>query len=102
MSSPRPEYLKAAEQLYAEAAVVPQAKLCCTQTPPWRLPGLAVPGAMLEKNYGCGSTVHPRDLADVSRVLYVGVGAGLEALQMSYFVRKPGGVVASTLSIATT
>jgi ubiquinone/menaquinone biosynthesis C-methylase UbiE len=49
---------------------------------------------MLERNYGCGSTVHPRDLAEVSRVLYVGVGAGLEALQMAYFVRKPGGVVA--------
>jgi SAM-dependent methyltransferase len=49
---------------------------------------------MLERNYGCGSTVSPRDLADATRVLYVGVGAGMEALQMAYFVRRPGGVVA--------
>jgi ubiquinone/menaquinone biosynthesis C-methylase UbiE len=49
---------------------------------------------MLDRNYGCGSTVNPRDLADAERVLYVGVGGGLEALQLSYFVRRPGGVVA--------
>ena len=28
------------------------------------------------------------------QVLYVGVGAGMEALQFSYFLRKPGGVIA--------
>lgn len=88
------DYREAVDKLYAEAAQSAMGKLCCTQTPPWKLPGLVPPKAMLEKNYGCGSTVHPRDLADVSRVLYVGVGAGLEALQLSYFVRKPGGVVA--------
>jgi len=49
---------------------------------------------MLERNYGCGSTVNPADLADASRVLYVGVGSGLEALQLSWFVRQAGGVVA--------
>ena len=88
------DYLETVEQLYADAAVTVQPKLCCTQTPPWQLPGLTVPQAMLDKNYGCGTTVHPRDLAGIDRVLYVGVGAGLEALQLAYFVRKPGGVVA--------
>jgi len=88
------DYLETVERLYAQAAVTPQAKLCCTLTPPWKLPGLSVPKAMLERNYGCGTTIHPRDLAGVARVLYVGVGAGLEALQLSYFVRRPGGVVA--------
>src|SRR4051794_39821471 len=88
------DYRETVEQLYAEAAIEAQPKLCCTQTPVWKLPGLTVPRAMLERNYGCGSTVHPRDLAAATRVLYVGAGAGLEALQMSYFVRRPGGVIA--------
>ncbi len=88
------DYRDEVERLYAEAAGVPMAALCCTQVPPWKLPGLSVPRGMLERNYGCGSTVNPRDLADAERVLYVGVGAGLEALQLSYFVRKPNGVIA--------
>jgi len=88
------DYREAVEELYAEAAAEPQPVLCCTQTPPWKLPGLVVPQAMLDRNYGCGTTVHPRDLSDVKRVLYVGVGAGMEALQFAYFVRQPGGVVA--------
>ncbi|MEW5850447.1 MAG: arsenosugar biosynthesis arsenite methyltransferase ArsM [Myxococcota bacterium] len=87
-------YQDVVDEVYAEAARTAQPKLCCTQTPPWKLPGLKVPKAMLERNYGCGSTVNPRDLSDVERVLYVGVGAGMEALQLSYFVRRPGGVVA--------
>jgi len=49
---------------------------------------------MLDRNYGCGSTVHPRDLAACERALYVGVGGGLEALQMAWFIRRPGAVVA--------
>lgn len=88
------DYRDAVEKLYAEAAAEAQPKLCCTQTPVWKLPGLAVPRAMLERNYGCGTTVSPRDLADAQTVLYVGVGAGMEALQMSYFVRRAGGVIA--------
>jgi SAM-dependent methyltransferase len=101
------DYREAVEELYAEAAVTTQSALCCTQTSPWRLPGLHVPRAMLEKNCGCGTTVHPRDLAGIDRVLYVGVGAGLEALQLAYFVRKPGGVIAvdkveATLATART
>lgn len=87
-------YLHEVENLYAEAAAVAQPALCCTNTPSWKLPGLSVPQAMLERNYGCGTTVHARDLADVDRVLYIGVGAGMEALQFSYFLRQPGAVVA--------
>ena len=44
-------------------------------------------------NYGCGATVHHRDLTNNPTVLYVGVGGGMELLQFSYFSRKPGGVI---------
>jgi len=44
-------------------------------------------------NYGCGTTVHPRDLAKQPSVLYIGIGGGLELLQFAYFCRQPGGVV---------
>jgi len=87
-------YQDAADDLYARAAAEPMPALCCTQLPPWRLPGLRVPQAMLDRNYGCGSTVHPRDLDGVNRALYVGVGAGMEALQLAYFLRSPGCVIA--------
>ena len=88
------DYQQVTDELYGDAARTPMQALCCTQTPTWRLPGLVVPQGMLDRNYGCGSTVHPSDLAGAERVLYVGVGAGLEALQLAYFVRRPGGVVA--------
>src|SRR5690606_8627641 len=48
---------------------------------------------MQEMNYGCGSTVNPRDLANNPTELYVGVGGGMELLQFSYFSRKKGGVI---------
>lgn len=48
---------------------------------------------MLDMNYGCGSTVHPRDLVNSPKILYVGVGGGMELLQFSYFSRQAGGVV---------
>jgi hypothetical protein len=38
----------------------------------WQLPGLKIPKRMLEMNYGCGSTVHPRDLVNNPKILYVG------------------------------
>ena len=43
-------------------------------------------------NYGCGSTVNPRDLVNNPKILYVGVGGGMELLQFSYFSRQKGGV----------
>ena len=49
---------------------------------------------MQEMNYGCGTTVHPAELSANPTVLYVGVGGGLEALQFSYFSRRPGAVIA--------
>src|SRR5258708_25400653 len=49
---------------------------------------------MLDMNYGCGSTVDPRDLRKADTVVYVGVGGGLEALQFAYFTRRPGAVIA--------
>lgn len=79
--------------IYKEAALNPQQGLCCTTTPVWQLPGLNIPKRMLEMNYGCGSTVHPRDLANSPTILYVGVGGGMEVLQFAYFSRQRHGVI---------
>ncbi|NNF44608.1 MAG: methyltransferase domain-containing protein [Phycisphaerales bacterium] len=49
---------------------------------------------MHEMNYGCGTTIHLQDMTAGQRVLYVGVGGGLEALEFAYFSRVPGGVIA--------
>lgn len=86
-------YLSTTRDVYREAALNPQQGLCCTTTPVWQLPELAIPKKMLAMNYGCGSTVHPRDLANSPTILYVGVGGGMEVLQFAYFSRKPSGVI---------
>ena len=86
-------YLEATNHLYKEAALTPDVGLCCTTNPIWELPGLKIPKIMQEMNYGCGSTVHPRDLSNNPKMLYVGVGGGMELLQFSYFNRQKGGVV---------
>lgn len=86
-------YLATTRDLYKEAALDPAQGLCCTTTPVWQLPGLSIPKRMLEMNYGCGSTVHPRDLVNSPTVLYVGVGGGMELLQFAYFSRRPGAVI---------
>lgn len=93
MTNDHGTYLETAHDIYREAALTPQQGLCCTTTPVWQLPGLEVPRRMLEMNYGCGSTVHPRDLGNAPTVLYVGVGGGMELLQFAYFCRRPGAVV---------
>ncbi len=85
-------YLETTKNVYKEAAENPNVGLCCTTTPVWQLPGLKIPKRMLEMNYGCGSTVHPRDLVNNPKILYVGVGGGMELLQFSYFSRQIGGV----------
>ncbi|MSU77161.1 MAG: methyltransferase domain-containing protein [Gemmataceae bacterium] len=87
-------YLQTVEDVYEQAAISPDATLCCTDAPVWRLPDLVIPPIMLQMNYGCGSTVTPRDLKGDDTILYVGVGGGLEALQFAYFTRRPGGVIA--------
>jgi SAM-dependent methyltransferase len=87
-------YLQTVADVYTEAALQPDAELCCTQSPVWQLPDLRVPPAMVAMNYGCGSTVRPRDLHAGDTVLYVGVGGGLEALQFAYFTRRPRSVIA--------
>lgn len=86
-------YLETTKNVYKEAAENPQVGLCCTTTPIWQLPELSIPQKMLEMNYGCGSTVNPRDLANEPNILYVGVGGGMELLQFSYFSRKKGSVI---------
>ncbi len=86
-------YHSTTRDVYKEAALTPQQGLCCTTTPVWQLPGLSIPKKMLEMNYGCGSTVHPRDLAGNPAVLYVGAGGGMELLQFAYFSRSNGSVI---------
>jgi SAM-dependent methyltransferase len=87
------DYLKLTKNIYKEAALTPDVGLCCTTTPIWEFPGLKIPTIMQEMNYGCGSTVHPRDLVNNPKILYVGVGGGMELLQFSYFSRQKEGVI---------
>jgi len=89
----RDSYLSTTKDVYKEAALNPEKGLCCTTTPVWQLPDLEIPEKMLEMNYGCGSTVNPRDLVNNPSILYVGVGGGMEVLQFAYFSRKEGGVI---------
>ena len=86
-------YLETTKNVYKEAAETPDVGLCCTTTPVWQLPDLNIPSIMLEMNYGCGSTVNPRDLVNNPKILYVGVGGGMELLQFSYFSRQNAGVI---------
>jgi len=89
----RDSYLTTTKDVYKEAALNPNKGLCCTTTPVWQLPDLNIPEKMLEMNYGCGSTVNPRDLVNEPSILYVGVGGGMEVLQFAYFSRKRNGVI---------
>lgn len=86
-------YLKTTHNVYKEAALTPNVGLCCTTNPIWELPGLKIPKIMQEMNYGCGSTVHARDLTNNPKMLYVGVGGGMELLQFAYFNRQKNGVI---------
>ncbi len=86
-------YLSTTIDVYKQAAEKPDVGLCCTTTPVWALPELTIPKIMLDMNYGCGSTVNPRDLINEPTILYVGIGGGMELLQFSYFSRKKGGVI---------
>ena len=86
-------YLNATNDLYKQAALTPDVGLCCTTTPIWKFPGLEIPLIMQEMNYGCGSTISAQDLINNPKVLYVGVGGGMELLQFSYFSRQKGGVI---------
>ena len=86
-------YLETTRNVYREAAEKPDVGLCCTTTPVWQLPGLDMPLIMQQMNYGCGSTVNPRDLVNNPKILYVGVGGGMELLQFAYFSRQKNGVI---------
>jgi len=86
-------YLDTTNDVYKKAALTPDVGLCCTTNPIWELPGLKIPRIMQEMNYGCGSTVNARDLTNSPKILYVGVGGGMELLQFSYFNRNESGVI---------
>lgn len=87
-------YLETTAQFYKEVAETPEAGLCCVQSGSFQFPGLYIPSAMQEMNYGCGTTVQPTELVNQPTVLYVGVGGGLEALQFAYFSPRPEAVIA--------
>jgi SAM-dependent methyltransferase len=86
-------YLETTKNVYKDAALTPDVGLCCTTTPIWKFPGLEIPTIMQEMNYGCGSTISAQDLVNNPKVLYVGVGGGMELLQFAYFSRQKGGVI---------
>ena len=86
-------YLDTTINVYRDAALKPDVGLCCTTSPMNALPGLQVPAIMQEMNYGCGSIVNVGDLVNNPKILYVGVGGGMELLQFSYFNRNAGGVI---------
>ena len=80
--------------VYRTAAEAPATDLCCVPLANRFLPGLQVPRIMHEMNYGCGTTIHLQDMQPHQTAVYVGVGGGLEALQLAYFHRRPGAVIA--------
>lgn len=86
-------YLETTHNVYKNAAQKPNIGLCCTTTPIWKLPGLEIPVMMQQMNYGCGSTVNARDLVNNPKILYVGVGGGMELLQFAYFSRNQSAVI---------
>ena len=88
-------YHSTIKDVYTKAATAPDDTLCCVPQSPRYFPGLDIPSIMHQMNYGCGTTIHLEDMAPPEQtVLYVGVGGGLEALQLAYFARRPGGVIA--------
>lgn len=86
-------YLDTTHDVYKAAATTPDVGLCCTTNPIWQLPELSIPEKMIAMNYGCGSTIHPRDLVNTPMILYVGVGGGMELLQFAYFSRQANHVI---------
>lgn len=87
-------YHSTVHDVYRRAAEAPAENLCCVPQASRYLPELDIPSIMHEMNYGCGTTIHLEDMSKGQTVLYVGVGGGLEALQLAYFARRPGAVIA--------
>ena len=87
-------YHDTVHNVYRDAALSPDSNLCCVNSARKYLPELVIPDEMIEMNYGCGATVRPEDMREGQRVLYVGVGGGMEALELAYYTRRPGGVIA--------
>lgn len=87
-------YHSIVQTVYRDAALAPADNLCCVSIAPRYLPELVIPDEMHAMNYGCGSAVRVEDMRSDQRVLYIGVGGGLEAFELAYFTRRPGGVVA--------
>lgn len=87
-------YLDQLKALYRSGAKDRERMVSGAPQPPMYLPGLRFPEAMLREYHGCGTTVHPRDMYEGQTVAVIGVGSGVDALQLAYFTRRPGGVIA--------
>lgn len=63
-----PDYLRTTRDVYAEAALSPDAALCCTTSPVWALPGLDVPAeesnTWFQRDYPITPRPIPAKLAD--------------------------------------
>lgn len=86
-------YQQAIDDLYREAAQSPIKSLCCVSQPPANLPGLVIPDLMFDMNYGCGSAAQLGKVTGDDQVLYIGVGGGLELLQLAWMTRADQSVI---------
>lgn len=86
-------YQQAIDELYREAAQSPIKSLCCVSQPPPTLPGLVISDLMLDMNYGCGSAAQLGKVTADDQVLYIGVGGGLELLQLAWMTRADQSVI---------
>lgn len=86
-------YQRTIDDLYKKAAASPMKTLCCVPQAPANLPGLVIPKVMLDMNYGCGTTAQLGKIAGDDTVLYIGVGGGLELLQLAWMTRTPGSII---------
>lgn len=86
-------YQQTIDDLYKNAAASPMKSLCCVPRPPANLPGLVIPEIMLDMNYGCGTSAQLGKIGPTDTVLYIGVGGGMELLQLAWMTRRAGSII---------
>lgn len=86
-------YQQTIDDLYRNAATSPMMSLCCVSQAQANLPGLVIPETMLEMNYGCGTAAQLGRITASDKILYIGVGGGMELLQLAWMNRAADGVI---------
>lgn len=86
-------FQRAIDNLYRKAATEPISSLCCIAQPLTQMPDLSIPQIMLDMNYGCGTSAQLGRLSREDKIAYIGVGGGLELLQLAWMIRTPGSVI---------